>query len=288
MYDANRKEKTWLSRNTAIYCILQVFLLPCLFGSAFGAEYSRSDDFGPVRMTISEITYIVNDSLNFVSRVNQESPKTTNEILKTKADATFESERRRSVVDLPISDDDLKKIPDRVTSFSFNLSSGSGDISRLTLRFDDSSRFIQVSGKNLDQVTGLLNVMKEKIETHEIIFGGRSWRSILGAVFCVMFFGAWLVWVSSDGSPDVTFSNNGITFPKKFLIELAVLVIVPYAVLYLIPWDNILPGCLISRDKLSFLDRNSSIFTFLGVIIPLLFPGFQWFRKRIMVGKSGP
>jgi hypothetical protein len=239
-------------------------------------------------MTISEITDIVNDTFNFVSRVNQESPKTTNEILKTRADATFESERRRSVFDLPISDDDLKKIPDRVTSFSFNLSSGSGDISRLILRFDDSSRFIQVSGKNLDQVTGLLNVMKEKIETHEIIFRGPSWRSVLGAVFWVIFFGAWLVWVSSDGPPDVTFSKNVITVPKRFLIALAALVIVPNAVLYLIPWDHILPGCLISRDKLSVLDRYSSSFTFLGVITPLLFAGFRWFRKRIIVWKSGP
>lgn len=286
MYNTNGKRQAWLNKTTVSYCILQVFLLLCFSDSALGVEHSRRADFGPVRMTISEIVDIVNESYSYISKVNKENLPTTNRFFKIRATATFESERRSAALDLPISKDDLRKIPERVTTVNINLSSDDGDISRWTLGFSDSSRYIQVSGKNIDQVSGLLNVIKEKIETHEVIVGGDPWRSRLKAFFVIIFVFAWFVWVISNGAPNVTFLNNTITIPKRFLLELAVLFIVPIAVIYFTPWADLLPGCLITPDNLSFLDRYSSLFTFLGFIVPLLISGSKFTWTRITVGRS--
>jgi hypothetical protein len=280
MFNINKKLKTELNRKISIYCILQIFFILCFFSSAFSAEYTRREDFAPVKLTILELNSILNDSFNFVSKGNKESQKTTDNILKTKATATFESQRSRSMVDLPISDDDLQKIPDRVTSFNFNLSSINGDISNLTLHLDDSSRFVEVSGKNLDQVTGLLKVMKEKIEIHEIIIGGSSWRTILGLVFNFIMIGFGMIWLFFRDKLNINVSDEDITSSTVLSIYAAIVIIIPAVVIFLIPWNNILPGCLISRDTLSFLDRNSSTFTFLGFIIALLLPVFQLIKKR--------
>jgi uncharacterized membrane protein YagU involved in acid resistance len=112
-------------------------------------------------------------------------------------------------------------------------------------------------------VTGFLSIVQDKIKDHEVTYTGSKFRTFLAVAYWIVLLSAYIL---------VTRRYQNL---KVFVTAILVFIVFSNAPMYLFPWDRIFPGTLITRNKLSFLEENSPIFTFLGFLLALI--PIAWF-----------
>lgn len=237
-----------------ILLLVTAFLLlnVCLTDAA---EFIQTYDIvSPVRLKTTDLFGIIADVQNYLVTVGG-----TQIIEKSRGNIEFKSEKYDAQFDVPLTKEDIKKVPDDCLSFSLYIRPQNSNISAVRLVLSDNSRYIKVSGNNHDHVVGLLNVIKEKFNPYLTGFGGPKHRFILMAIFYVFVITvyAYVAWRFTDNM-------------KVWAISLIAMIVVPNVVMFAFRWETIFPGTLITHDNLSFFQKYSHIFTFLGFLIALI------------------
>jgi len=244
-----------------IVCFLMIFIV-LQSQSATATEFSRKAEFGPMRFTVEQIAKISNELLIYIQSVNNPSND-------TKGTVDFESERYNASFDLPLTAKNYDKIPDNSYSFRFSVRSYDNNLSSVVLSFGDSYRYAEISGLNHSHVTGLLSIVQDKVRDFEVKFGGSKFRVFLAIAHWGVLLLAYVlvIW---------RYDN-----PKIIVTALLVFVVLPNAVVHLFPWYRIFPGTLITHDPLSFLQKYSHIFTFLGFLLAIITIAWPMINKRL-------
>ena len=246
--------------NKTLIFSLSILIL-CFSTYSFGTEYNRNVEFKAIKCTSIEIKDIINDTYEYILKVNNK----TNETYGT---VDFTSEKYTVKFDLPLTDENLKRIPNKVAILSLNISSPHNKIKQLFLILADAYRNLSVSGRSYNDVTGLMSVVKDKLSPYETFWGGLGLRLKSGLIFFIIY----------------SFSMSGILFlyrDQLKIFHVLILIVFLWVVLFIIPWKIIFPGCLITNEQLGLLERYSYIFTFLGCLLTLMIPITVWIIKSI-------
>ena len=148
--------------------------------------------------------------------------------------------------------------PRVATSVSYRYHNRAGVISSITLRFSDSYRTLEVSGRSQDQVEAVANLADTIVVEATTLFGGYEQRSLGG----FLLFGI-----------AMTLVNLHWFVPNlKLPIHLALMATgcLCLVSVWLLPWDEWFPGLAVYRGDASFFVRNAAIISFLGLVATLL------------------
>jgi hypothetical protein len=170
-------------------------------------------------------------------------------------------------LDIPLKKESLKEIPNEIISFTLILYSGENGIKDISLYLNDYRRSITVSGSNNTYVTGLINIIKDKILPYEVYWGGPGRRIIIAVALYLIFL--------------IIFSLLIVKYrclfcliqkPENYYTAVIYLVLifnilcVPAVVL--LPWERYFPGCLITTENLNIISIHYMFF----YLLPWVFP----------------
>ena len=244
MHSLPRRFMTTISGQVLFFTVV----LACLCADA--GEYRRNVDFSPVRLTLDKAAELANNLFEYVQNVNSTEGKITGEV-------EFKSPKYGATFDLPLTPENLKKSPDRVFSFMVRLRSQHNNINYVVLSFQDGTRSLEVSGRNYDYINGLISLVNDRVEQDHVLFGGFDFRLLLGiVVYVIIFAGYFTILWKFDG-------------PKVLALAIAMLLILPNAIFYLFPWEQIFPGTLITRGEGALLHRYAPLFTFFSFLLSI-------------------
>jgi hypothetical protein len=237
-----------------LFFSLIAFLL--LAQSAWAEQYTRSYEFKAIHIQRNELLKAANEIFLYLKKINGEAVKSEGYIKLGRED--YSAELR-----LPIEENDYQKFPRIAYHGYLRIEAYQGVISNIQLRLSDSLREAEVTGTSLDHVTGLINVVEEKLKFYECYSGGRGFRFLLGIIAFVLFTSVTLL---------VLLSNWLHLKDKNQMIMFGLFYVLFNVALYLPPWEKIFPGFLAGIESTSFLERNAALFTFVGFVITILIP----------------
>ncbi len=219
---------------------------------AWADEYTSSHKFNAIHIERNKLLKTATEIFQYVEIINGESVTTEGYIeLGRDANATKLS--------LPIEENVFEEFPQISYDGNISIVARDGPVSRLYFIFSDSFRNITVSGSSPDHVTGLIKLVHEKLRNYETYAAGEDFRIILCII--VLF----LYWIA--------------TLPIWFLLKvrdepifIGISFIFLFALIWIPPWLTIFPGFMAGVEMSFFLERNSELFTFFGLVIALLIP----------------
>ncbi|MGD0919643.1 MAG: hypothetical protein ABSB22_24655 [Thermodesulfobacteriota bacterium] len=240
------------------FLLITGFMLLTRFASA--EEYTRSYEFKPIHIERNQLLKTATEIFLYVKRLNGEAVKSEGYIELGRFDYSTK-------LDLPLEQNDYEKFP-RVSYDSFlSIKSYEGTISSVDLRLSDYSRKLSVTGTSYDHVTGLINVIQEKLGFYESHFGGSGFRVLLYFLSFALFI--------------LACAPNWFRLKDRdYFIIYGMSIIIFNVVVFLPPWSKVFPGFLAGLESRSFLERNAALFTFLGLMMTLLIPALTFFMRH--------
>jgi hypothetical protein len=241
-------------RTIAILLVTFIFMGGFL---AYGQEYSRSGLINPIRIDRTDLLNAVTEIFAYVQKVNGEQ-------IELKGAITLKNDKNSTTLSLPIDQKDFDKFPRISYEAYLNISAYAykGQISQISyvrLSLSDGYRSFEVNGSSQDHATGLVAIIQEKLQSAEYPSGGKNFRLFVAlmGMFLYMF---------------VTIFNWFGLEDRDRLIMLAGCTVLWFTVFFLPPWDIIFPGFISIVADRPFLERNSALFTFIGIILTVLIP----------------
>jgi hypothetical protein len=219
--------------------------------SVEAAEFTRSLDFPPVKLTLDQAAELANGLFVSIQNINDPAKNTIGEV-------SFQSLKYDATFALPLTPADIKNSPDRVLAFTIRITSSENKISYFVLALKDRTRSLTISGRSHDHVTGLISVVMERLEPYNTWLGGSQSRYFLVFLLYASLFIPYMAIMWKYDSP------------KVILVAIICFMVLPNAVIWLLPWERLFPGTLITRDEIGFLERNAALFTFLSLLLSIV------------------
>jgi hypothetical protein len=231
--------------------LVAVVLLLSLVTLSAADEFARSYKLSPIHIDRDEFLNTINEVFAYTQEVNR--PNETN--------GTLELGRKefKASVSLPISKSDYRKFPNVATEATIIIISDKSLIKTVNLMLQDTSRNVEVRGASQDHVSGVINVVKEKLNAHAAAIGGLKIRLCLGAAFTLAI------------TLLVTLNWLGLSFKNQVVIYVGGIVLMQ-TILWFPSWETIFPGFLATSQSRSFLEEYSPHFTFLGLVVSMVTP----------------
>jgi len=232
-------------------------------------EYTRSCEFKPIHIERNEILKVATEIYMYVKKSNGETIKTAGYIRLGRDDYSTK-------LNLPLEQNDYDKFPKASYDGDLTINAYGGTISEVDLRFFDGLRKITIKGINYDQITGLIKVAEEKLKPYESVRGGPYFRLFLYIIFFIVW-----IFLFSFFNFRIKISSSGLEMPVKSAIVYVLSFIMFFIFVYLPSWEKIFPGFLAGPEGRSFLERNSALFTFIGLLIAIITPIIRFVASRV-------
>jgi hypothetical protein len=232
--------------------ILLLIALISLPPAAFADEYTRSHKFNPIHIHRNKLLLIASEIFQYVETINADYG-TTEGYIELGYDDNL------TKLSLPIAEDAFERFPRSSYNGNISIVAANGLVSKLYFSFTDSFRVVTVSGKNLEQVAGVLELIDEKLSPYEAYTGGQDFRITL----CII--GMFLYWIAALPIWFALKVRNEPLFLSISFFLLAALISVP-------PWPTIYPGFLAGVEISSFLEGKTGLSTLFGLILALAIP----------------
>lgn len=172
-----------------------------------------------------------------------------------------------SSVEIGNIDDDLESrlqkldIP-AATELSYDFQAEEDDrpISAVRIDFTDYHRQLDVTGTSREQVDAISSQLNSSFSSHEVTVSGSVARASLGVVaifiaWALVTIGLSLAWVNKSVYPTIIAAGG-------FLIVFFV---------FELPWENFMPGTLITEQDPSFVVRYAAQMSVIGLILSVSF-----------------
>jgi hypothetical protein len=219
---------------------------------AWADEYTRFHKFKAIHIERNKLLKTATEIFQYVEIINVESVTTEGYIELGRDDNSTK-------LSLPIEENVFEKFPQISYSGHISIVARDGPVSRLNFIFTDSFRSITVSGSSPDHVTGLIKLVDEKLSSYESYTGGEDFRILLCIIVLFLYWIAMLpIWFRLKVRDEPIFV--GISF------------ILFFALFWIPPWPTIFPGFIAGVEMSYFLETNSNLFTYLGLVIMMLIP----------------
>ena len=223
--------------------------------AAWADEYTSFHKFNAIHIERNKLLKTATEIFQYVEKINGESVTTEGYIELGRDDNSTR-------LSFPIEENGFEKFPQISYDGHISIVARDGPVSRLNFIFTDSFRSITVSGSSLDQVTGLTKLVAEKLSAYESYTAGENFRILLSIIVLFLYWIAMLpIWFRLKARDEPIFV--GISF------------ILLFALFWIPPWPTIFPGFIAGVEMSSFLETNSDLFTYLGVVLALLIPVFS-------------
>jgi hypothetical protein len=245
-------------------CFTLILLL--ISSQSYADVYTRSYEFGPIHIERDNLLKAVSEIYSYVESINGVSDKSSGYISLGRDDFLTK-------IALPISEKDYAKFPKISYEARVHIENDYGGIiTDVQLWLDDRSRKLTVTGKDYDHVTGLINVVQEKLSFYNVTTSGFKFRMILFIISVLLLSSAPYFIV-------ILFKKERDRTIISILWIMLMLVI-----LFIPPWEIVFPGFLAGVENRSFLEKYSALFTFLGFAIAVIVPAstliVQYFNKK--------
>ena len=232
------------------------------------ANYTKTAEIPPLRVTFSDLQGIINKNEKLVAGANA-GTKPWREEIAMKAGSI--QVRIPGHFLLPPN----AKVPNQIDSFTYTYSADNqSPIVRIDFDFNDYRRILTVEGASPEQVDAIFSVTREDLNSISSNLGGSNNRIIFGMI---------IFWVIS-----IILGVSGIGWyqsrnPKWRVISYpAILLIV---VIFVLPTRDLLSGFMATRGEPSFMIRYGPFISFFGFIVSIInipISLIQWH------GKAGP
>lgn len=230
------------------------FGLTVLNGGDLSAQtYTRRYDVAPVRLSYGELLDLVAGTRDLIRTSNSSySP-------------TYERPHESLYVDdgaaqVSLTQDfspaSLVGAPEIGYSMTYEYRFADGPVSHVSVRLSDYSRNIQVEGKSRSEVDSISNFILSTLSRYTFSFAGPGFRT-LGSLALTLF--GWSLMIFAVMAP----------IPLRNRILLLTTALFVWLGLFLLPWQNWLPGTAVYAGDASWLRRNSPLLTFLGAMLPV-------------------
>jgi hypothetical protein len=222
---------------------------------AWADEYTRFQKFNAIHIERNKLLKTATEIFQYVEKINGESATTEGYIELGRDDNSTR-------LSLPIKENLYEKFPQISYDGYISIVAREGPVSRLNIIFTDSFRSITVSGSSPDHVTGLTKLVDEKLSTYESYTAGEDFRSLLCIIVLFLYWIAMLpIWFRLKVRDEPIFVGiSVILFLTLFWIP---------------PWPTIFPGFIAGIEMSSFLETNSDLLTYFGLLIMLIIPVFS-------------
>jgi hypothetical protein len=165
------------------------FFTVFIISIVYGDEFTRTDELDSLTIKKENLIKISNELYSYV----KENNNLNNSVVMGTLKLDQKAEGKNSVTELsfPINQEDISKFPDRAYSASIFIATRikldsrrliiapDAKTSILSIDLSDYNNEISVKGNDLDNVVGLLNIVKEKFKKYETSFTGKDFRFIL-------------------------------------------------------------------------------------------------------------
>ena len=216
------------------------------------SQYSFSSNLSPIKISYNDFASILNKASNFINGVNDSSiykPTSELTIYYSNNSLTYKNlEKPDLFIDAP-------KVAYKAY---FSFSSYENKISNISINFDDFSRQIKVEGQSYENCKALISMLENEFQSYTLTFGGSSFRLWGGLI---LFFLAFVImWF-----PQIIKSQK--LYIYIFSLVIGILLIIS---IYILPWDNWLPGFTIYFMYKNFLEEYSGILSVIGILLTIL------------------
>lgn len=236
-------------------------ILILIWSPSLADDYTRSYNFEPIHIERNRLLKAASEIYSYVQNINGVSDETHGYVKLGRDDFSTR-------INFPISVNEYEKFPRISYEAYINIESYKGIISSVSLRLDDSSRKIEVIGKNHDHVTGLIKIVQEKLSFYNVTAGGSRFRLIIGAVFILLYsIAAGFIWANFK-------VQTAAIIYILYLILMQVIIFIP-------PWEFVFPGFIAGVESRTFLERNAALFTFLGFAIGVIVPVLTLINRQL-------
>jgi hypothetical protein len=237
--------------------------------SAKDAEFSRNSNLPPLRLAAADLDTILHKTHSVIAAAN--GPSGGQEVIRESVKLGVPGKE----IEIPhFSMASSVAFPKEVIRFSYTYYRPDKPISSVTLDFGDYSRRVSVSGRSVDQVEAITNLLENDLLSHSTAIGGAKFRRVAGVCLFVVFLLSLMVcsayWWNTRCS-----SAMGMLTCSALGLSLVLLV----------PWNRYLPGFVLYQSYSPFLlVRYAPHIAFLSLIatlagIPLLYVLPRWRRK---------
>ncbi len=219
---------------------------------AWADEYTSFHKFNAIHIERNKLLKIATEIFQYVEIINGEEVSTEGYIELGRDDNSTK-------LSLPIEENVFEKCPPVSYGGNISIVAREGSVSRVIFIFTDSFRGITVSGSRPDHMTGLIKLVDEKLSSYESYTAGEDFRILLCIIVLFLYWIAMLpIWFRLKVGDEPIFV--GISF------------ILFFALFWIPPWPTIFPGFIAGVEMSTFLERNSDLFTMLGLVIMMLIP----------------
>jgi hypothetical protein len=231
--------------------------------------YRRTAELPPLRMGREDFLAIIQRAQNIVERANSKLPTEKPDRIELQL-----SDRRHEItIQVPEHSNQLASAPKSVFKVTAFFWRPNAPISQVRIYMDDMSRTIEIAGTSPEQVDALTSYVQSELTSHRVWLAGFFARLALYAMlFLCVVVGATVLLTRTDLSAEIGLSLTSI-----------IAVVSVGLLIWLLPFDQWLPGVAVVSGEASLLARWAPQFTLLGVflgIISVLLPVILSERKK--------
>ena len=220
---------------------------------AWADEYTSFHKFNAIHIERNKLLKIATEIFQYVEIINGEEEVSTEGYIELGRDDNS------TKLSLPIEETVFEKFPQVSYDGNISIVAREGSVSRVIFIFTDSFRGITVSGSRPDDVTGLIKLVDEKLSSYETYTAGEDFRLLLCIILLFLYWIAMLpIWFR------LKVRDEPIFIGMSFLFF--------FALFWIPPWPAIFSGFIAGVEMSTFLERNSDLFTLLGLVIMMLIP----------------
>lgn len=233
------------------YFILFLFVFSSvIFPQA--AQYTFSSNLSPIKISYNDFASILTKVSNFISGVNDSSiykPTSELTIYYSNNSLTYKNLEKPNVfIDAP-------KV---AYEAYFTFTSYENKISSISINLNDYSRLIKVEGQSYENCKALISMLENELQPYTLTFGGSSFRLWGGLILYILAFV--IMWF-----PQIIKSQK--LYIYIFSLVIGILLIIS---IYILPWNNWLPGFTIYFMYKNFLEEYSGILSVIGILLTIV------------------
>lgn len=181
-------KKALLKAAKVLSIVLLIAAYTCPFSSVAyaGANYSKSAELPPLRISLSQLQSIVSKAHAIATKANSSIPFSIEALSLADGGVTVKIEGYEF-------NSSNYRLPDVIYSFDYRIANfKETPIENITIHLADNYRIITVDGQSPDQVDALFSVTRDELLNISSYFGGLSTRYNIAFVGIVVF----LFWIS--------------------------------------------------------------------------------------------
>lgn len=232
---------------------LILFLAVCttiIFPQA--SQFSFSSNLAPIKISYNEFTSILQKASKFINGVNDST------IYKSTSELTiYYSNNSLTYKDLE-KPDIFVDAPQIAYKAYFTFNSNENRISNISIYLDDFNREIEVEGQSYENCKALISMLENEFQTYTLTFGGSSFRLWGGIILYFLAFG--IMWL-----PQIIKSQKLYTYITSLTIGFLMIIFI-----YILPWDNWMPGFTIYYKYKNYLEEYSGILSVIGILLTVI------------------